>query len=469
MLSFSRLLAALGLFYTPTAAVAQARPQHSDAAALTRAMAEALVETAPHAGLSIAISRDGRPVFAQGFGFADIERRTPVTTATRFRAASVSKAITATALGRLMQERRIDLDAPIQRYVPTFPEKAQAITARQLAGHISGMPHYSGLDRMERRFYPSVTDALAVFSHVPLVSPPLFRYGYSTHGYTLLSAAIEAAAGKPFLAYLDEAVFTPLGMTSTAPDLRASPHPDLGAFHTLRDGRVTLLAESEDPSYKWAGGGLTSTPSDLLKLANSYLNGFLDSATVAEMWRSQRLSNGNETGVGLGWRRSFDYSGRPVVEHAGSMEGARAVVSILPEQRMAVSVMANREWSSNIEITAHMLALPFVDQRPRGAGITGTAEVTLDIASGQGARRSVVGELALTDGRGTLVIEGVTNRLIHVGAGNVYALVRPIGIYHATLEVVDGTIRGRVLSYGSPQSASPAASPPAITFSGVLR
>lgn len=432
-------------------------------------MASQLLETAPHAGLSLAISRDGRTVFAEGFGFADVEQRKPVTIATRFRAASVSKVITATALGRLMQERRIDLDAPIQRYVPSFPVKAHPITARNLAGHISGMPHYTGFERTEDRFYPSVTDALSVFAHLPMQSAPRVNYRYSTHGFTLLSAAIEGAAGKPFLEYLDESVLKPLGMTSTAPDLRASPHSELSAFYALREGRMSKLSETEDPSYKWAGGGLTSTPSDLLKLANGYLNGFLDSTTVREMWSSQRLDNGTETGIGLAWRRSWDFAGRPVVEHAGSMEGARSVISILPEQRMAIAVMANREWSSNIEITAHMLALPFINQRAKGAGISGTADVTVEFVPAQGPRRTAPGVLTLQNGRGSLVTEGETNTLIHVAAGNVYALVRPAGIYHATLEVVDGQIRGSVIAYASPRNSPANVNPPAISFSGVLR
>jgi len=458
-----------------TTAVAQARPgaqsqpADEEAARLTREMATQLLATAPHVGLSVAISRDGRTVFAEGFGFADVESQRPMTVSTRFRAASVSKVIAVTALGRLMQERRIDLDAPVQRYVPTYPEKAHAITPRLLAGHISGLPHYTGIDRRENRFYTSVTDALSVFAHIPQQSPPRTFYQYSTHGFTLLSAAIEGAAGKPFLEYQEEAVLRPLGMTSTEPDIRSAQHPDLTTFYTLREGRLAKLAATEDPSYKWAGGGMTTTPSDLLKLANGYLNGFLSREVVAEMWRSQQLENGNETGVGLAWRRGWDFAGRPVIEHAGSMDGTRSVVSIWPEQRAAASLMANREWSSAAELSAHMLALPFLDQRPRGAGITARAEVTVEIIPAQGPRRSVPGVLTLENGRGTLVADGVTNALIHVVAGNVYAFVRPQGIYHATLDLSDGSISGRVIAYGSPQPRRIDPPNAVLTFSGTLR
>lgn len=472
MLRHQLAISALVLLLTASifrVAQAQHLRQDAEAARLVRAMAGQLLEIAPLPGLSVAISRDGRTVFAEGFGFADFEAQRPVTTETRFRAASVSKVIAATALGRLMQEGRIDLDAPIQRYAPSFPATSHPITARHLAGHIAGMSHYTMMDRVEARFYPSITDALSVFAHVPQQSAPRATYRYSTHGFTLLSAAIEGAAETPFLAYVDAAVLKPLGMTSTAADMRASPHAELSALYTLRANRITRHAEVEDPSYKWAGGGFTTTPSDLIRLANGYLNGFLDSATVAQMWKSQELIDGSETGVGLAWRRSWDYAGRSVLEHAGAMQGARSVLSILPERRAAVAVMTNRDWSSAIEITAHMLALPFLDQRPKGAGITGSAEVTVEIVPGQGPPRSVPGVLTLSNGRGTLVAEGVSNALIHVAAHNVYAFIRPTGIYHATLEVVEGTVRGGVMSYGSPQRSPAYTNPPVIRFSGILR
>lgn len=460
-------IASLAVLFASEAARAQSAD--AEASRLVREMATQLLSTAPHVGLSVAISRDGRTVFAEGFGYADLESRRPVTVNTRFRAASVSKVIAATALGRLMQERRIDLDAPVQRYVPTYPQKAHAITPRLLAGHISGLPHYTGIDRRENRFYGSVTDALSVFAHIPQQSPPRTFYQYSTHGFTLLSAAIEGAAGKPFLEYQEEAVLKPLGMTSTGPDLRAAPHPEMSTFYYFREGQLAKLTETEDPSYKWAGGGMTSTPSDLIKLANAYLNGFLSREVVTEMWQSQRLENGNETGVGLAWRRDWDFAGRPVMEHAGSMDGTRSVISIWPEQRAAASLMANREWSSAAELSAHMLALPFLDQRPRGAGITARADVTVEIMSAQGARRSVPGQLTMQDGRGTLVADSVTYQLIHVAAGNVYAFIRPQGIYHATLELRDGRISGRVIAYGSPQPRRIDPPNAVMTFSGALR
>ncbi len=434
-------------------------------------MADELRSKAPLPGLSIAISRHGQVIFAEGFGYADLESRSPVTPDTRFRTASVAKVITATALGRLWQEGRVQLDVPVQEYVPAFPVKAWPVTARQLAGHLSGVPHYSNADSIERRFYPSVRDALGVFAHADLVAEPNTRYRYSTHGFTLLSAVIEGAADAPFLDYLHAAVLAPLGMRSTGPDLRARPPVEMATLYAWRDGQLIRVPSPEDPSYKWAGGGLISTPTDLTRLADGYFNGHLDSATVSLLWTSQRLASGNETGVGLGWRSGRDMAGRRVLEHAGSMEGARTVVSIFPDDRLVVALMTNREWSSTIEETAHMLALPFLTTAlPRPQQPRGTSAVTVEIVAVSGDKQVRPGNLTLADERAELVIAPGSSdeqrfRLFHVSA-DVYALVRPDGIYHTTVRVADGVVTGQVVGYGSPQLTSPAGNPPFLTFSG---
>jgi CubicO group peptidase (beta-lactamase class C family) len=435
---------------------------------LVRAMGQQLLETANLPGLSVAISKNGQIVFAEGFGYAEIERKRRVTPATRFRLASVSKVVTVTALAKLMEEGRIDLDAPVQTYVPAFPAKEWPITARQLAGHLSGMPHYSDADRIEPRFYPSVSDALGVFAHVKLRSEPGTAYGYSTHGFTLLSAAIEGAAGQPFLEYVQRAVLDPLGMRSTAPDLRARPHPAMATFYRSQDGRLSRVERPEDPSYKWAGGGMTSTPTDMLRLAHGYLDGFLKPATVTTMWTSQRPASGKETGVGIAWRNGRDLAGRRTIEHAGSMEGVRSVVCIFPDERVVISLMTNREWPSTIEETAHTLAFPYLRNDSARTQPSGTHLLTVETTTSAG-KRTRPASLTLDGWRGTLHIdpqgpESATYAVFYLGSGDAYALVRHDGIYALSIRTENGVLSGRATAYGSPQLQDAAANTPFLTF-----
>ncbi|HKH90679.1 MAG TPA: serine hydrolase domain-containing protein [Gemmatimonadaceae bacterium] len=435
---------------------------------LVRAMAEQLLATANLPGLSIAVSRNGQIVFAEGLGYADIERKRPITPDTRFRTASVSKIITVTALAKLVEEGRLDLDAPIQKYVPSFPAKAWPITSRQIAGHLSGMPHYSDADRIEPRFYPSVTDALSVFAHESLKFEPGTAYSYSTHGFTLLSAAIEGAAGEPFLEYVQRSVLDPLGMRSTAPDLRARPHPAMATIYRSQNDRLSRVEQPEDASYKWAGGGLTSTPTDLLRLAHGYFDGFLMPETVSLMWTSQRLASGKETGVGIAWRNGRDMAGHRTIEHAGSMEGVRLVVCIFPEERLVISLMTNREWPSAVEETAHTLAFPFLTNDTARAPLAGTHAITVETNTSSG-KRTRPGILTLDDGRGTLRIDpqgpdGAAYALFYLGRGDAYGLVRHDGIYWLTIRVENGVLSGRAIAHRSPQLEDPATNPPFLTF-----
>jgi CubicO group peptidase (beta-lactamase class C family) len=372
-----------------------------------------------------------------------------------------------------VQEGRLNLDAPVQEYVPTFPVKQWPVTSRQLAGHLAGMPHYNFADKIEKRFYPSVDDALGVFAAQRLLVEPGTRYVYSTHGFTLLSAVIEGASGRPFLQYLDEAVFTPLKMQATGPHIITRPPATMATLYTISNETPVRIGAPEDPSYKWAGGGMISTPSDLVRLAGGYTNGFLTPETVALMFTSQRQRDGAETGVGIAWRNSFDVYGHRVIEHAGSMEGTRTVVAIFPESRVAVSIMTNTLWSSLIEETAHMMALPFLTAPAPIPQPTGTAQVSVTTIKGNGTKEMMAGTLVLRQGRGALTVgagtaSAVRYPLIYLERGNAYALVRPDGIVHLTVDVDGPDVRGTAIGYGTLRLTSPAKDVPFLTFQGPL-
>src|SRR6266567_6131145 len=134
-------------------------------------------------GVQVAVAVNGKLVWSEGFGYADAAPKRPVTRETQFRIGSVSKPLTATAVALLYEQGKLDLDAPVQRYVPTFPEKGYPITTRQLGGHLAGIRHYQGNEFLLNQPYATVTAGLAVFQNDPLVAPPGTRYSYSTYGF----------------------------------------------------------------------------------------------------------------------------------------------------------------------------------------------------------------------------------------------------------------------------------------------
>ena len=344
------------------------RQAASDATRAVRVIAEGLREHAALPGLAFAIGVEGRVAFSEAFGVADLETRAPATPDTRFRIGSTGKSLTAAGAMLLAERGRLDLDARVDRYVPEAGT-AGAATARQLAGHLGGVRHYRRDDFLVTTHYDDVVDALALFAGDSLVAPPGTVYAYSTHGYTLLSAVMQAAAGEPFLAWMEREVFDPLGMRATGPDDVTAVVPGRAAFYRIEEGEI-VPARFTDNSYKWAGGGFVSTAEDLVRFGSALLDGTLLGAGVAErMFVSHRTAAGEETGYGMGFRPRLDWEGRRVVHHGGSSEGGRAFLLLYPDVAVVVALAANRENAPLFEHEAQTIAHFYLDHDEAGGAL----------------------------------------------------------------------------------------------------
>ena len=296
-------------------------------------------------GLSVAVSIEGQVVWSEGFGYANIETGTPVTPATKFRIGSVSKPLTSVAMGILIDEGRLDLDVPVQRYARSFPKKAKgAITSRLVGGHLAGIRHYRGMENFSSRKYLTVTDALGIFKDDTLQTPPGEVYSYSSYGWNLLSAVVEGASGEEFLPYIYGNVFGPLDMRNTLAEHMDSIIVARGAYY-VRSGRgmsaPIINAPYVDNSYKWAGGGFVSTPEDLMKFAHGLMYGdILSEDTRNTLWATQHTSDGEATGYGIGFSDGMEMEHR-VVGHGGGSVGGNAWFRMFPDDGVAMAVTTN--------------------------------------------------------------------------------------------------------------------------------
>ncbi|KAG7473407.1 hypothetical protein MATL_G00095530 [Megalops atlanticus] len=278
-------------------------------------------------GMVVGVSVDGTTVWCEGLGYADLENRVPCRPETVMRIASISKPLTAAAVARLWEEGRLDLDAPVQKYVPEFPEKQfegedVTITPRMILSHLSGIHHYekdakkvkeekekakrllkppekeknvseekskneeSGNKSKETKTaqkkefdqeeyylkdsFESVIQALDLFKDDPLIFKPGTTFLYSTHAYTLLSAVVERVVGQRFLDHMMK-MFRELGMLNTVPDENNPIIYHRSRFYNFnKKGRI-VNCPYVDNSYKWAGGGFLSTVGDLLLFGNAML------------------------------------------------------------------------------------------------------------------------------------------------------------------------------------------------------
>jgi CubicO group peptidase (beta-lactamase class C family) len=299
---------------------------------LVTEIAELLRVTARLPGLSVAAMRDQRVVYARGFGMRDLSAGLPVDSSTQFNAASVSKVITATAALRLYSRGMLDLDLPVRRLLPGFPDSTGGITPRRLAAHLSGLPHYGPGSNASAQRYDRASTALGVFANAPRIGAPGERYHYSTHGFTLLSAMLEAVTSQRILDIIATEVTGPLDMPSTGPDHRERTSPHRAESYERVNGQLRHLPQHREYSYSWAGAGLRSTPADLVRMTRGYVNGLLPDRAVQVAFSEQHAHDGTPTGVGFGWRIGTDWRDRRIAHHAGSNDGARSIVLLFRDE-----------------------------------------------------------------------------------------------------------------------------------------
>lgn len=312
-------------------------------------------------GLSVAVGAGGDIVWAEGFGYADLESHDKVTPGTRFRIGTASTALTSAAVGLLVEQGQISLDENIRTYVPEFPEKPWPVTVRQVMAHTAGIRSDSGDEGpllSARCDHPA--DALAHFGDRDLLFEPGTQYRYSNYGWILLSAAVEAASGKPFLTFMRRQVFEPLGMDDTKADSsdavanRATPYfPRFAA-----DPRYGLDPMRPVEYSCYAGASqFVSTPSDLVRFGMAVNSGrLLQPATVRVLQTSQRLPSGDETGYGLGWDlETVTLNGQQatIAGHDGdALGGMVASFMTLPGPGLVVSVVSNTSYAGTFELAA---------------------------------------------------------------------------------------------------------------------
>jgi len=373
----------------PSQVFAPPSPAYLEAVEEGRSIARSLISEEKLPGLSLAVAVEGEIVWAEGFRWADIELETPVTPATLFRIGGVSKTLTAAAVGLLTQRGRLDLDAPVQRYVPGFPEKEWPIDTRQLMAHTSGIrprPHLSEGEILRYTGCADDAERLTLFADHPLRFRPGTEYQYSAYGWVLAGAVVAGAANESYLGFVQREILTPLGMESTVPDLAGDIEAGSAHFYFPRIALNPAYGLQDAPTVELScilpAGGFLSTPSDLVRLASAMMgDALLDSATVEELRAPVRLASGESTGQALGGsvgqipvgtdgsptrivgqgledavRRSF----LSATSAGGQVSGGTASLISVPEHRLAIAVVTNVSGAENVSLISTRLTDLFI-------------------------------------------------------------------------------------------------------------
>lgn len=294
------------------------------------------------AGMAVAVLSDGQIRYTKGYGFANVERRVPVRADSAFLIASITKMFTATATMLLVQDGKVQLDAPVGKYVKGLPSLWRPATVRQLLGHTSGINNFTGHDappcgRTTKEENYKQQDVIAEVSCLPLDFRPGTNWSYNDTGYFVLGLLIERVSGQPYEDYLRQRILKPLGMTSTR--LMGPMGVDDGRAIGYRwNGSLLVRAPLLSPVVEGPGGGLVSTVLDLAKFDAALSDDrLLPQSVLRTMWKPLGIGTAMY-GLGFGVR---PINGLPQVGHTGGGPGAATSFARFVDNDLTVVVLTN--------------------------------------------------------------------------------------------------------------------------------
>jgi CubicO group peptidase (beta-lactamase class C family) len=324
-------------------AVAAAQPSDADLAAKIDAIATKALTQPNAVGLSIAVGRGDQVVFAKGFGEADLETDFKVDKETLFRIGSVTKQFTAAAALKLVEQGKLSLDGTLAEMLPEFPPTAKPITLRQLLTHTSGVWSYTDDGKFMRReasLELTPTELIATFKDHALEFDPGTKWNYSNSGYYLVGEIVAKASGRPYAKYVQEELFTPLGLTRTRYESNREVIRNRAQGYSMERGKLRndLSIGADVPG---GAGSLLSSAEGLVRWNIALSSGKVVSAkSYEQMITSTVLPDGKDTHYGFGLLID-QWEGRQRISHGGGIFGFASQLAYYPKDGVTVAVISN--------------------------------------------------------------------------------------------------------------------------------
>lgn len=330
----------------------------ADAMAEGRGVLRTLVESRRTPGAAAAAVVNGRLVWSEGAGLADLEHDVPAAAETRFGIGSVSKTLTMAAAVRLWERGVVDLDAPIERYLPDFPHRGRGITIRRIAAHQSGISDRFAADHYTTaRHFDTLDEAYREIARAPLEYEPGTRTVYATGVFTIVGRALEAAAGRDYRTLMREEVFAPAGALDIVPNDRAAIVPRRSGFYVVAGSGGFENGPFFDPSFKLPGAGYLATAPGLARVGASLLRSrLLTDRGRAEMFRTVPLADRTATPYALGLQAGDDPAFRYLM---GGGIGISSFLGVHADADLVIVLLANASGAIDRSVYQRMAA-PFL-------------------------------------------------------------------------------------------------------------
>ena len=287
-------------------------------------------------GIAVAVSVDGKTIWSEGFGYADLEHRVPMWPSVKFPRRQHLEVADRGGGGEARGGRRLDLDVADSAVRPVFPGEGASdhdTPARRPPG---GIRHYQGDENFIRDPYPTVLDGLSIFADDPLLHEPGTAFAYTSYGFNLLSAVVEARE-EAVSRHHARGRLPPAGPARHRRRLRDPDHP--GADQLLRARRRRPRGERPVGEQQLQVGRrrVPLDDEDVLAFANAHLDdGYLSEASRKLLFTEQRTRDGNGVGYGFGWFIRERDDGRRLLSHSGGSVGGTSLMVMEPESRVVV-------------------------------------------------------------------------------------------------------------------------------------
>ena len=347
MLKLSAFAIAVTLLSNPVFAQAQQPATKTATAPSLAGKLDALFKSqykAEHPGATVIVVKDGKKVLRKAYGAANLDTKILLTPGTVLRLGSITKQFTAVAILILADEGKLALNDPITRFFPDYPTGGKVITVEHLLTHTSGIPSFTGKPDYVANMTKDVRVGQMIdsFKNDPLEFEPGTEHRYNNSGYFLLGAIIEKVSGLSYASFLEQRIFTPLGMKDTAYEGSERSKARRAAGYSAKEkgyGPSAPLSMSQP----YAAGALVSTVDDLAKWDAAIAAGkLLKPASWKLAFTPYMLTPEKSADYGYGWHVGT-LQGAPVIDHGGGINGFRTYALRLPEQKIFVAVLANAD------------------------------------------------------------------------------------------------------------------------------
>lgn len=320
-------------------------------------------------GATVVVVKEGQVIYARGYGYANLASALPVKSEDRFEIGSITKSFAASAIMLLVQDGKMALDDKLEQYIDGSPAQWSGITIRQVLNHTAGIQRDADEATLKAVASNQVIGEDALLARIkgyPLTGAPGAKFSYSNVGYYLIGFVIRKVSGKHYFDFLQECVFTPLGMSTArliAPNLSSS---GFATGYTIENNRrvAVRMTDAQLLGLSLAAGGIQLSAMDMAKWdAALYTEKILKKESLDQMWTNSALvqaASGTEPDIyyGLGWQLRTQ-GGMRWVYHSGGMPGHVSEMIRYPDQKMTVIVLLNLDGNANPRTVGRSVARLF--------------------------------------------------------------------------------------------------------------